>query len=95
MEEINLATRVIWKYVLNMVGTTKIQMPIGALFLSVGNQHETLTLWVLHDKSSVHETRRIQTVMTGEEVNLSTNDSFLGTVPFDNGNFIVHVFEKG
>lgn len=84
----------IFKYNLDLnAGTVvSVSMPKDARVLSVGNQHEQLAVWAVASPGSLIETRKFLVLCTGEPYE-GTVAKFLGTVQFDNGVFIVHVFE--
>jgi hypothetical protein len=84
----------IWKYVLNKTGPTVYEMPAGARVVSVQAQYGELTLWALvNPEISQHQQRRFLSLMTGEPGPVTEESPSLGTVQFDQGRFVVHVFE--
>jgi hypothetical protein len=86
--------KTIYKYELkNLSSENILHMPEGAEIISVGNQREKLVVWaaVEHGCKKVGP-RTIKCVLTGQATGLS-GYIFLGTVLFDNGNFVVHCFE--
>lgn len=85
----------VFKYTLPLTGKCSLSMPDGAKVLSVQNQREALTLWALVDEGAVRVQRDFMSVMTGAISPLSHLQPFIGTVQFDGGNFVVHVFENG
>lgn len=84
----------IYKYLLNLHGTTQLELPRDSQILSVQNQCGTLAMWVkLSYLSNEMMTRKFYTALTGENVDVIPRKNFLGTVQFDGGKFVVHVFE--
>lgn len=83
----------IFKYELHGRGTTTVNIPKGARVLSVANQDEALMLWAAVTPSNPTEPRTFLVALTGQEIAVTPSFPFLGTVLFDNGNFVVHVFE--
>lgn len=84
----------VFKYQLQNGGRAVVMMPKFARVLSVGNQHEELMLWALVDDTNDPESRTFFVAVTGQELWLyRQTDPFIGTVLFDNGGFVVHVFE--
>jgi len=84
---------VVHKYKLKDHGWTQLMMPWNAKVLKVGNQCGSLMLWALvHEDSDTHEMRVFRSVMTGESFHPS-KEKYIDTVLFNNGGFVVHVFE--
>ena len=74
-------------------------MPEGATVLSVQNQNEKLTMWAAINTGARLEKRRFTIALAGrEEPKLRDVGrylmKFIGTVQFDDGNFVCHVFEN-
>lgn len=63
----------------------------GAEILAVDNQREELCIWVKEDEDEGFEIRDIFATTTGATV--TPGSTHLGTVLFDKGNFVAHVFE--
>ena len=82
----------IYKYHLN-VGCTTIRLQKDAKILSVINQREFITVYVLVDSMKAPDYDFLFTVYaTGEEFLITPSHKFLGTVSLLNGNLIYHVF---
>ena len=82
----------ICKYHLN-VGCTTIRLQKDAKILSVINQREFITVYVLVDSMKAPDYDFLFTVYaTGEEFLITPSHKFLGTVSLLNGNLIYHVF---
>jgi len=72
-----------------------IEMPVGSKILSVNNQYDYPVIWALVDEEIKHtEGRHIVYYLTGEKFEIDSEHIFIGTCLFDNGSFIIHVFEK-
>lgn len=83
--------RSIFKYVLARVPRQILTLPDGAQILSVDRQFENLVLWAAVDPERPVVRRVFHTALTGEDV--PDNGEHLATVKFNDGAFIVHVFE--
>jgi len=95
----------IYKYQLEMRDDQTISMPRWAFILSAQQQKGTLCLWAAVDRHQMVMTeRRFIMVGTGHEVpelitrgHLSaeamTHQRFIGTVQFEDGGFVFHLFE--
>lgn len=70
-----------------------IAMPAGSKIVSVGKQHGHIVIWaeVWPDEKLVQ--RRIVAVVTGAEVPDDPDRIHLGTIGFNNDNFILHLYE--
>ena len=86
----------VWKYTLSVIDRQSVGLPKGATILSVGNQHGSLVMWALVDfpDSIGHESRIIRVVGTGHMRDDLNSLKFIGTVQFENGQLIFHVFEE-
>lgn len=85
----------IYKHRLKGLEEELIILPKGAEILSVNNQFEHLVIWVLFDTNERDdELRKIVTYRTGQEITDSENLNFIDTVLFDQGNLVIHIFEK-
>lgn len=85
----------ILKYHLTQANNFTLELPVGAKVLSVQNQHEKLTLWALsesRDSPPALETRRFSVWPTGVHFSW-LGRTFLSTVQFQGGDYVVHVFE--
>ena len=69
-------------------------MPKGSKVLSVQNQRGRLTMWTLEPKTDgPGERRDFEVVATGNDPVRGNPEKFIGTVQFEGGHFVVHVFE--
>ena len=86
--------RVIHKYPLALNGRDVLVLPVGSRILSAGNQREELVLWVEvkpEEQSGVEQ--RFYMAMTGEVLPEGMSAWLpVGTVQFQGGGFIVHVY---
>lgn len=57
----------IWKYVVNMIGLTEIQIPEGSEFVKVGLLNGEICVWAIVDPDKPNTTRKILSVWTGDE----------------------------
>jgi len=89
--------KTIWKKTIvkiNHNGIALIEVPKGAKFLTVQNQHGEPTLWFLCDPKQPLETRSIQWVGTGVDVKNPDELVYIGTIQQHGGTFISHFFER-
>lgn len=82
----------IWKFTLRIEDVQAIEMPLGAVVLSVGEQRGELVLWarvpVAHYQT---EDRSFRIYGTGHQYHDIPRTGFIGTVQI--GSFAWHVFE--
>lgn len=71
----------------------KLEVPVGAKFLTVRMQHDTVTVWAMVDPEAPMETRYLELIMTGQEFNADLYE-YLGTVqkPAWFGEVVGHMF---
>lgn len=75
------------------VGIQSVEMPAGAEFLSIAAQGYNAVMWFrVNDPAPRMVMRHFETVLTGREIPAG-NLVFRGTVMFDGGDFVAHVFE--
>lgn len=86
----------IFKYQLAIEIYQTIQMPMGAKVLSAHRQGERLMVWALVDDEQPKISRVFYVCMTGQEYVWPELEKtqFVGTVLFDDGAFVAHVFVK-
>ena len=82
--------KTIWKYTLEITDSQGIEMPKYAKILSVGNQHESLCLWVEVEPLMPKEGRRIVIIGTGHDMP-SMLIHYIGSVVINQ--FVWHVYE--
>lgn len=82
----------IWKFKLTEEKKQRVQMPRGAKILSAQSQRNDLCLWAMVDSTQPVVERTIICFGTGDEIK---NDQlrYIGTTIFNDGYFVVHVFE--
>lgn len=84
--------KTVWKFeVFGPVRFTTV-MPKGAEILSVQRQGEGVQMWALVDPSQPAEERTFQSFGTGHDIDAEII-AHLGTVQFEGGALIFHVFE--
>lgn len=84
----------IWKFELPTRGVATVQMPRGAVVLSVANQNERLQLWALVNPRAPLEERSFLIALTGSVGRIDIQPGqFVGTVLFADGTFVAHVFQ--
>jgi hypothetical protein len=84
----------IYKYTLSTTGMTDIYVPAGSKVLSVQDQYGQLTIWFLVPSTTGQSvTRRFHSYMTGDYIHQEPGEH-VGSVLFDGGAFVVHVFER-
>lgn len=79
------------KYIIDY-NRTDIEMPLDSEILSIQNQHGKMVIWALTEPSKPVEVRTFVKVLTGFEMN-EPSARYIGTVQFDNGLFVNHLFE--
>ena len=89
----NQRTLTIWKYELPMVGLFTLDLPVGAIPLSVQMQHKKPFLWVLLHSTGTTEKRTFLLTGTGHEIK-ELDLEFTGTFQMLDGDFVFHLFEK-
>ena len=89
--------RVIYKYELPVSDSPVIKMPIGAEILCVDNQNDTLYIWAIIDPNAEQVSMKFKVFVTGQIINdnLVLKRDFIGTVLFNNGSLVFHVFYMG
>lgn len=75
-----------------------VKLPLNTEILSVGNQHGQIALWFKCSTDPLAmrntEPRHIRGYMTGSMIEPGIERRFLGTLQFDSGLYILHVFEE-
>lgn len=92
---------VIFKYELRTRGETKLLMPVFAKVIAVQNQREKLVLWAecrsFNDEGGDHTGatgyRTFHSLLTGFHTEIPKKAEHVGTVQFDDGAFVAHVYE--
>lgn len=85
----------IFKETLKTEGMTTVILPTDAIVLSVQAQHGSLVLWYLFNDASepAPRERTFRSYLTGHRMTEYRESRYLGTVQFDKGFYVVHVFE--
>jgi len=87
--------REIWKFPLGQWGgVQELEVPGSTKFISAIKQYDKPTLYAIVDPTIDRITTKVWVVQTGTafDSNLLTTHCFLGTVDFDDGDYILHVF---
>lgn len=82
--------RTIWKSTLKVADVQEIEVPAGAEFLCVREQHEQICVWFRCDPDSPKESRKIAIVGTGNPA--PADGRYLGTASLHGGQLMFHVF---
>ena len=82
----------IWKYTLQEQKETILDIPVGAVILTVQQQKEKPVLWALVDPEGPKEPRKFRLVATGERFDARWM-TYIGTFTM-HGWFVAHLFEK-
>lgn len=83
--------KTVWKYNLELTDHQNIQMPVGAVPLSVGMQGSQAVIWVLVDTERASQSRRIRIVGTGQEAGEFIGE-YAGRLDFPDARQHYHVF---
>ena len=83
----------IFKWTLKITDYQEIEMPKGAVMLSVQIQNENPQLWALVDEKKSTEKRLFITCGTGNPIPEDIGD-YVGTYQVENGRLVFHVFEQ-
>lgn len=86
--------KTIWKFSLEMTDDQLVEMPKGAMVLSVQTQHEKPCLWALVDPDQKREERKISIRGTGHPIHGDLG-AFIGTFQMHGGALIFHAFDGG
>jgi len=87
-----ILTKIIWKYELTP-GKNIVEMPLGAEILTVQTQGKNICLWALVDPYSPKTERKFQIHGEGHEIEEETL-AYVGTLQFNGGDLVFHVFEE-
>ena len=83
----------IWKYELPEPGAFTLDLPVGAIPLSVQMQRKKPILWALVNSEMPLKRRGFLLVGTGHEIK-ELDLNFIGTFQMLGGDLIFHLFEK-
>jgi hypothetical protein len=70
-----------------------VQMPQGAVILTIDTQFDTLCIWALVDTTAPDELREFLIIGTGHDADLPNHCKYINTVQVQAGAFIFHIFE--
>jgi hypothetical protein len=84
----------IWKFPIEIIDEVLIDMPRGAVILSIQTQGTMPCILALVDPEQPKCKRLILTRRTGQHIDFS-GIPFVGTYQFHNGTLIFHVFDGG
>lgn len=87
---------IIYKYAMTPTagGGQIFNVPSGAVFRSVAAQGADIAIWLeVPDTSAPSETRWFRSYVTGQLIE-EGGLTYLGTVLFDGGSFVAHVYEQ-
>jgi hypothetical protein len=94
-EGVNLRT--VWKYEISLETLQELQIPKGAILLSLQRQghrkDDKLCLWCLVDTEEEKEARTFFLLGTGEELPTGIKYEYVGTIQYFSGVPMVHLFE--
>jgi hypothetical protein len=91
-KKIGVFEMVIWKYKLEITDLQSVQMPVGAIVLSVHRQGPDLCLWSMVDPSEPMQARHFEVHGTGNQMPDGGKRLYVGTVVV--GALVWHVFER-
>ena len=84
--------RQIWKYTMAL-GSTELELPMGAEIVHVASQHDTPCIWVLVDINAEKEIRTFEWYGTGQSIFTPDNRNYVGTIQLAEGTLVYHLFE--
>ena len=94
MNDNALNVKAVWKYPLEVTGAQEIELPYGAIFLSVMEQHNLPNLYALvNPYTTLMETWEIALRSTGQPIGeeVLRLAKFLGTVSTYGGQLVWHI----
>ena len=84
---------IIYKYPVDIIGTTILKLPAGSIILKAANQNEKLNVWAEITDDTNTTSYRFYVIPTGGQID-SYDKTYLDTVLFVDGKFILHVYYK-
>jgi hypothetical protein len=84
----------IWKFPLQLTDRQEIEMPEGAVILSVQVQRSQVCLWALVEPGASKVKRQFRIHGTGHDVPDVDKLDFIGTIQNNGGDLVFHVFEE-
>ena len=82
----------IWKYPIEATGEQILEVPKGAIFLTVQTQRGTPQIWALCEPDEPKERRMIAMYGTGHLIP-SNPGKYIGTFQIGDGKLVFHIFE--
>lgn len=96
MSEVPDPPNTIWKYEIPCQDEFDLELPIGALPLSVGVQQGVPVLWLaVNNRTTGRERRRFVLALTGKPLPDLLWHRFIGTFQLEEIGFVGHLFEEG
>lgn len=92
-----MATKKVLKYTLNHNGRTYIQLPAGAVVLTVKEQGPNICIWCLVDEKMPSVGRFFEMYGTGHDIEEYTKEGslhYISTFYMNGATFVFHVFER-
>lgn len=85
----------IWKFPISS-GQITLEMPIGALILTVQAQNRTPCIWALVIPTNKTEQRHFELYGTGQEIHcdMGIERKYINTFQMQDGEFVFHLFER-
>lgn len=74
--------------------STDVEMPADAQILCCQAQHGQIQIWAKCENEHPAEIRTFYVFETGQRISSTTQLAYIGTVQFDDGERVFHVFEK-
>lgn len=87
--------KTIYKYAIHIGDDLAIPMPAGAQLLTVQCQRGLPCVWALVDDTAPIVHRKLAVRGTGHDCAGLEGSSYLGTIRFNDGNLVFHVFDRG
>ncbi len=83
--------KTIWKYKISP--EMKLEIPKGAIVLSIQTQGDQPCMWVLVDSFNENELRKFKVYGTGHQLPENPG-KYIGTFQVENGSLVFHLFEE-
>lgn len=85
--------KAVWKFELSVTDMQTVEMPKGAILLTVQGQYDSPMLWALVELGETQtEKRDFRLAGTGHPIE-QENIVYVGTFQLHNGTFVAHLFE--
>ena len=90
--------KTIWKYDLPFRDSISLQVPVGAIPLTVMQDQKDMMprIWMLVDTEQPKETRSFELFGTGNPIHcdMGIERKYIGTYQYQGGEFVGHIFER-